>query len=74
MSTIEGEIKQACAARANLHVFAAVIGLLESGAIVGGCTAQVAANRIIAICKKEEQRQLTKMDKAIERSLVKAGG
>lgn len=48
----------------NLTVFQAVIAILEGGCIYAGVDSHVAAERIIAICKRENQRLLKKMDAA----------
>lgn len=58
-------IETALRAHTNLNVFAQVERLLES--VYGGSpTADKSAQRIIDICKKEQTRQLHRMDKAIE--------
>ena len=50
-------------AHTNLTIYGAIVAILEGGTLsgnVGGAPA-----RIIKICKAEQQRQLTLMDKAV---------
>jgi len=57
-------IEEAMCAKTNLHVFGTLIAILE-----GGTLSKYSGNapqRIIAICHKEQQRQLKLMDKAVE--------
>jgi hypothetical protein len=57
-------IDTAMRAHTNLNVFASVERLLET--LYGGsATADKSAERIISICKQEQQRQLKRMDVAI---------
>lgn len=58
-------VRAAITAHTNLNVFAAVVAILEGGVIYGGDNA--AARKIIAICKKEQERQLAKFDAALIR-------
>lgn len=55
--------KAAMDAHANLNVFAAIAAMLEGGVIYGGENA--AAKKIIAICLREQHRQLALQDKAV---------
>lgn len=54
----------------NLNTFEAVVAILEGGGIYRGAngSADKTASKIIALCKAEEQRQLTHMDKATGRT------
>ncbi|VVD91370.1 hypothetical protein PCO31110_01637 [Pandoraea communis] len=61
-------IEDAAQAKTNLHVLHAVISILESGALCGGTGSHTAANRIINICRKEQQRLLAMYDKAVATS------
>ena len=60
-------IKDAMAEHTNLTVFAAVVATLE-GVTIRGHQADRTAQRIIAICQKEQQRQLKFMDAAVEKA------
>jgi hypothetical protein len=55
-------IKEAAEAHTNLNLFAAIQALLENGLVYGGENA--AAAKIIAICRKEQNRQLAIYDAA----------
>jgi len=66
---INKDIRDAVEAHTNLNTFACVQALLEGGMIYGH---NAAANKIIAICKKEIIRQLNIYDAAIESA--KRGG
>lgn len=46
----------------NLNVFSSVTALLENSLYGGSPTADKSAQRIIAICKQEQQRQLKRMN------------
>ncbi|KAB0597772.1 hypothetical protein [Cupriavidus gilardii] len=46
----------------NLTTFGAVIAVLEGGTVYGGVASEKAANRIIATCKKEMDRLVTRYD------------
>lgn len=59
-------LETALHAHTNLNMFAAIVEMLEGGTIYGGTNS--ARNRIIAICKKEQQRQLRILDKATDRA------
>jgi hypothetical protein len=50
-------------AHCNLNIFAAIAAILEAGVIYGGENS--AAKKILAICAKEQQRQLQLQDKAV---------
>lgn len=54
---------EAMSAQTNLHVFGAVVAILEGGTLSN--YSGTAARRIIEICHKEQQRQLKLMDKAV---------
>lgn len=54
---------EAMSAKANLYVFGTVVAILEGGTL--SSYSGSAAQRIIAICKKEQARQLKLMDKAV---------
>lgn len=66
MKHLKDCINAAAEAKANLHVFNAVVGLLESGSITEAGTARSTAAKIIKLCKAEMQGQLWAMDAAIE--------
>lgn len=55
--------KAAMNAHCNLNIFAAIAAILEAGVIYGGGNAAV--KKILAICAKEQQRQLQLQDKAV---------
>jgi hypothetical protein len=55
-------LRAAMDAHKDLNIFAAIQGILESGAAPNDCAA---ARKIIAICKSEQQRQLRLMDRAV---------
>jgi hypothetical protein len=57
------EMAAAMSAHTNLHVFGAVVAILEGGTL--SSYSGSAVRRIINICNKEQQRQLTLMDKAV---------
>lgn len=53
-------------AHVRLNVFYAVIGLLEGGTMPGGSnSANATAEKIIAMCKGEAQKQLRIHDRAL---------
>jgi len=56
-------LAEAMSAQTNLHVFGAVVAILEGGTL--SSYSGSSARRIIAICHKEQQRQLKLMDKAV---------
>lgn len=60
-ATYEG-VKQAAEAHSNLILLGGVVHLLEAGGGYGK-TMQRAAEKIIAICLAEQQRQLTTWDR-----------
>lgn len=66
MSNLKKHINTAAEAKANLHVFNAIVGVLESGSISGGGSAEATAKKIIKLCKQETFRQMWTMDAAIE--------
>lgn len=53
-------------AHTNLTVYGAIVAILEGGTLSGNVGGTPA--RIIAMCQKEQQRQLTLMDKAVAAS------
>lgn len=57
-------LKEAQDAIVCLFTFNAVVSLLEGGSLPGG-KGTFAANRIIEICKKEQQRLLKDYDKSM---------
>ena len=61
--TPSAAMKSAMNAQTNLAVFDTVIAVLESGALHG--YSGTATGRIIEICRKEQQRLLKAMDKAV---------
>lgn len=56
-------MKAAMSAHTNLHIFGAVIAIIEGGTL--SSYSGTAPARIIAICHKEQQRLLKAMDKAV---------
>lgn len=56
-------MQAAMEAKTNLHIFGAVVALLEGGTL-SGYTGNAHA-RIIKICQDEQQRLLKQMDKAV---------
>lgn len=57
-------LKEAMHAHTNLNTFAAVVSLLEGGHLYGA-TSDGAAQRIIEICKAEQDRCLARYDAAV---------
>lgn len=57
--------KKAAEAHTNLNIYAAVQALMEGSLIYGG--RHSASLKIIAICKKEQQRELRLYDAALAR-------
>lgn len=55
-------VKDAVEAHSNLNTYAAVVALLEGGTVHGGRHGP--ASRIIAICKKAQQDELIRFDRA----------
>jgi hypothetical protein len=55
-------MKSAMNAHSNLNIFCAVEALLEGGTVSGS---NATAAKIISLCKKECQRQLRLIDKAV---------
>lgn len=64
MSRKSDYIKQAAEAHTNLNVFASVVSLLEGGHLYGA-TSDRTAQRIIEICKAEQDRCLARYDSAV---------
>ena len=60
-------IVQAAQAYTDLNIFAAVEALLEGGCVYT-TSGQAMADRIIALCKQEQQRQLRAYDAATGKS------
>lgn len=56
-------IREAARAHTNLNTFGSVVSILEGGQVYGP---NATASRIIAMCKKEMQRQLKIYDKHVE--------
>lgn len=56
-------IKMAAEAHTNLNVFASVVSILEGGHLYGAYSDR-AAQRIIKICKSEQDKCLARFDKA----------
>ena len=56
--------KKAARALSDLHVFSAVIALMESSLVSSDC--HTAEGRIVTICKTETQKCLARYDKALE--------
>ena len=56
--------QKAAAAHTNLTMFGAVISLLESGCLYGN-TPFKTAEKIIKLCKAEQQRQLRLYEEAL---------
>lgn len=65
-------VKEAMNAQTNLNVFASIAAILEGGCVFGG--PNKAADRIVAICKTEQQRQLRIMDAARAKADNQKGG
>jgi len=61
------ELRIACNAHTNLVVFASVVSILEGGNVLGGVDSNAAAQKIIDICKDEQQRLLAVHDAAKDR-------
>lgn len=57
-------IKEAAQAHTNLNVFASVVSILEGGHLYG-CYSDRAAQRIIDICKAEQDKCLARYDHAV---------
>jgi hypothetical protein len=64
----EAKTVAAMIAHTHLNIFATIVTILEGGVIYGSGSADKAKIKIIAICKAEQQRQLTLMDKATGRT------
>ncbi|MCB8880071.1 hypothetical protein ACELLULO517_07480 [Acidisoma cellulosilytica] len=61
-------INEAARAHSNLNTFASIVTILEGGHIYGlekSQTAQKTAQKIIDICKREQQFQLRAYDAAV---------
>lgn len=69
MSSSNKNVQAAMDAHTNLTIFAAVVEILEGGTIKGDIPA---TNKIIAICKAEQGRQLRLMDKALTKEGINA--
>lgn len=65
-------VRTAMSAHTDLFVYGAVVELLEGGLLSGPESSAKA--RIIAICRKEQARQLRIMDKAVAATSAKKGG
>lgn len=61
-------ISAAARAHSNLCVFGAIVAMLEGG-VIEGLSAEKAKEKIIRICKQEQQRQLTLFDQAAHKIL-----
>ena len=61
---VKENIRVAMNAHTDLNTFASLQAILEGGCLHGP-TCYKSSQRIIAICKKEMQKQLAIMDKAI---------
>lgn len=60
-------------AKVRLYTFAAVVALLEGGTLPGGSkSAYATANKIIKLCKDEQQRQLCEWNRLSERAAKKS--
>jgi hypothetical protein len=59
------QMVSAAEAHSNLNTFGAIIALLEGGLLYGGGSQQSTAEQIIKLCKREQQRQLSKFDKEL---------
>lgn len=59
--------KKAANALSDLHVFSAVIALMESSLVSSDC--HTAEGRIVSICKLEAQKCLRQYDKALEQQI-----
>lgn len=57
-------IEEASQAHTNLNMFAAVAEMLEGGCIYGVGTAPDTAQKIVKLCRKEQQNQLRIYDMA----------
>jgi hypothetical protein len=69
MMTNKKLAQEASEAMSTLYVLSAVQELLEGGTIHGGKEgAEATKTKIIALCKKEQQRQLRRYDIAMQRS------
>lgn len=64
MKKSKDHLKEACQAHTNLNIFAAVVSLLEGGHLYG-CDNDAAAQRIIGICKREQDKCLRRYDHAL---------
>lgn len=71
MSSTNANVQAAMDAKTNLHVFGAVVSILEGGSLAGG-SSDASAKKIIAMCQAEQQRQLRAMDKALKKEGVNA--
>lgn len=64
MSKIDGTpAKQAAKALADLHIFAAVMALMESSLVSNACS--TTESSIVQICKSEMQKCLVRYDRAL---------
>lgn len=61
-------VDEAARAHSNLNTFGAIIAILEGGCVYGGGTEAATAQKIIALCRAEQQRQLSRFDKASQRA------
>lgn len=64
---MEKDIELAAQAHTNLNIFAAVVGLLESGTIYPVGTASNSAQKIVKLCAQEQQRQLHIYDRTMRK-------
>jgi len=64
--TMPKAVREITEHHANLNLWAAVVTLLESGGLYGGDETQNRLrNKVIDLCKAEQQRQLRLMDRAV---------
>jgi len=64
--TVDTELQAACRAHNNLNIFAAVIALMESGLLYS--ESYPMADRLVQLCKKEQQKCLKLYDAARARA------
>jgi hypothetical protein len=57
-------IKEAAEAHTNLNVFASIVSILEGGHLYGAASDR-AAQRIVEICKAEQDKCLGRFDRAV---------
>lgn len=71
MGTVDDSVKKAVYAYSNLNTFGVIASILENGHLSG--PQSQSAERILAICQKEMQRQLKLYDAALDQ-IEKARG